>query len=235
MTQPRNTPNPATSTRPSGSSTKVARKAPLGFLPWLLLGLLLLILLGVLIALLAARDDDGGSDTVSTGAIAGSAPTAPAVPAAEAVPTGEALPTGSTASSAPVSTALPSTPVAAGGSRLTVADSDLLSLARGSLTDQVGGPVTGTAPVQSVVSDEGFWVGPGQTQRVFVHLSTEARRSQGESPFRVTAGQQVMITGTLTANSSDSQATAGVTDAEGLALLRQQGAFVQAMTIALSS
>ena len=44
MTTPRTTPNPATSTRPTRSSERVAHKKPLGWLPWLLLLLLLLLL-----------------------------------------------------------------------------------------------------------------------------------------------------------------------------------------------
>ena len=44
MTTPRTTPNPATITRPTRSSQRVAHKKPLGWLPWLLLLLLLLLL-----------------------------------------------------------------------------------------------------------------------------------------------------------------------------------------------
>lgn len=58
MTVPRQTPNPATATRPDRSSKRVARKSPLGWLPWALLGLLALLLLLVLL-IVNAVDDDG--------------------------------------------------------------------------------------------------------------------------------------------------------------------------------
>ena len=58
MTQPARTPNPATDSRPERSSKKVAHKKPLGFLPWLLLGLLALLLAAVFL-FINAVDDDG--------------------------------------------------------------------------------------------------------------------------------------------------------------------------------
>ncbi len=58
MTQPTRTPNPATDSRPERSSKKVARKKPLGLLPWLLLGLLALLLAAVFLVINAV-DDDG--------------------------------------------------------------------------------------------------------------------------------------------------------------------------------
>lgn len=61
MTTPTRTPNPATDSRPDRSSKKVAHKKPLGFLPWLLLGLLALLLTAVFLVINAV-DDDGGPD-----------------------------------------------------------------------------------------------------------------------------------------------------------------------------
>lgn len=58
MTQPTRTPNRATDSRPERSSKKVARKKPLGLLPWLLLGLLALLLAAVFLVINAV-DDDG--------------------------------------------------------------------------------------------------------------------------------------------------------------------------------
>lgn len=52
--------------------------------------------------------------------------------------------------------------------------------------------------VESVVADEGFWVGDGPGMRVFVRLTPEARNSSGESPFQVEAGQTIELEGTVT-------------------------------------
>jgi outer membrane protein OmpA-like peptidoglycan-associated protein len=72
MTAPVETPNAATTTRPERSSTRVAHKAPLGWLPWLALLLLALLIAGIVIALLAARDDSS-SDSSSRSSSSSSA------------------------------------------------------------------------------------------------------------------------------------------------------------------
>lgn len=66
MTTPVQTPNTATTTKPERSSKRTARKAPLGWLPWLLLLLLALLIAGIVAALLASRDDNSSSSTRST-------------------------------------------------------------------------------------------------------------------------------------------------------------------------
>lgn len=79
MAQPTRTPNPATTDRPQRSSTRVARKRPLGWLPWALLGLLLLLLALILLGVRAARDDDGNADGTPRAAVptAGTGATGP--------------------------------------------------------------------------------------------------------------------------------------------------------------
>lgn len=70
--------------------------------------------------------------------------------------------------------------------------------------------------VQSVVADEGFWIGGSQMQRVFVRLLTE-----GESRQRVEVGDRVTFTGTVRQNParpSDLHVSAD----EGLALLAHE-------------
>ena len=54
----------------------------------------------------------------------------------------------------------------------------------------VGPAVAQEVPVQDVASDEGFWVGSGPGQRVWVELS-----GAGESPVQVAAGDVVSFTG----------------------------------------
>jgi hypothetical protein len=126
-----------------------------------------------------------------------------------------------------------------GGSRgrLTVGSTDVLqdagTLSRvGSLAGQ---RATGSAVlVQSVVSDEGFWVGASSAERVFVFL-TESARGTGESPFQVRAGQRVDLTGSLDRLPSGGASALGVTDAEGSTQLESQGAYVAATRVSLSS
>lgn len=62
----------------------------------------------------------------------------------------------------------------------------------------------------------------------------QARQANGESSFQVTAGQTVKLTGELAAPQSAPEAVAGVTAAEGLPQLTQQGAFVNAETVELA-
>lgn len=69
MTTPQITPNPATRTRPTRSSQRVAHKKPLGWLPWLLLLLLLLLLALVGYAVSQADDNsDVAAQPASTAA-----------------------------------------------------------------------------------------------------------------------------------------------------------------------
>ena len=240
MTTPLPTPNPATSTHPERSSQRVAHKKPLGWLPWaLLLGLLGLLAL-VLLLINAVDDDgpegprgdslgqvssgDGSSIKGQDGAGAGTQPSA-----------GAGQPSAATDPQ-------PSQPAAGAGAgagtgadaQLKVGQQDLLALSGGSLVDRVGQPVTGSTKVESVVSDEGFWAGNSKSERTFVYLTPEARKANGESKFQVKAGQTVKVTGTMETPQSAAKAVAGVTAAEGLDQLTQQGALVSAATVELA-
>jgi len=89
MSQPVQTPNPATSTRPERSSQRVARNKPLPWLPWLLL--LALIALAALIwwAVSEAVETSPNSRTTAPAATTSPGPVAAATPA---VPTPAAVP-----------------------------------------------------------------------------------------------------------------------------------------------
>lgn len=87
--------------------------------------------------------------------------------------------------------------------------------------------------VQSVVADEGFWVGPSEQSRVFVFLSPQARSKPGESPFQVQAGQRVDVTGVVKPVPGD-LTPFGVDQAEGSGQLRSQGHYVEANSVRLS-
>ncbi len=121
-----------------------------------------------------------------------------------------------------------------GAATLTADGQDLLAASGGSLAGRAGQQVTGTATVESVVSDEGFWVGNSPTERVFVYLTPEARRSQGESGFQVTAGQTVQLSGALTGLAEAPEAAYGVTAAEGRDQLDTQAAYVSADAVTLA-
>jgi len=77
-------------------------------------------------------------------------------------------------------------------------------------------------PVQSVASDEGFWVGPSETQRVWVQLT-----GAGESPFVIRRGQRVSFTGRMVPNPPGFAGAVGVDPAEGAALLEAEAQQVE--------
>lgn len=128
------------------------------------------------------------------------------------------------------STATPATSTATG--TLTARGADLTAQPT-ALRNHIGQAAVGRGvAVQSVVSDEGFWVGSSASDRVYVHLTPQARGGQGESPFQVRAGQHIDLNGTVTAFRGQAF---GVTEAEGLAQLRDEAAYVEATTVRLSS
>ena len=113
---------------------------------------------------------------------------------------------------------------AAGGSPLTSEGASLLPVPASGLAAYAGQPADATsAPVESVVSDEGFWVGNSTEDRVFVRLVTGG----AESPVQVAAGRPISFSGTVTANPPDVESAFGVTAAEGAALLTQQGHHIE--------
>lgn len=189
----------------AATTSRRSHKAPLAWLPWLLLGLLALTLLAVA---LLARAADGGADRA-----------------------GQA--TSGQASSSAGSRDQGST-VGASGAALSAGGQDLLAVQGGALAGLEGQRARGTATVESVVADEGFWVGNDASNRVFVFLTPEARRSAGESGFQVEAGQTVQLEGTVKGSSPEFAESAGVTDAEGSRQLVEQGAYVEATEVRLA-
>lgn len=237
MTQPVDTRNRATSTQPERSSRRTAHKSPLGWLPWALLALLALIA-AVVFLVINAIDDDGPSgpagDTLGQASDGSGANGDDGSASGAAAPTSAATRPPTPTSGSTAGAAAAAQP-GAGAAGLLAGQQDLLSASGGSLTAQAGVPVTGTAPVESVVSDEGFWVGRSASQRVFVFLTTQARRSSGESGFQVRAGQTVALTGSVVTVEEAPESVSGVTGEEGRAQLSRQGAFVSADTVELAS
>ena len=120
------------------------------------------------------------------------------------------------------------------GDTLVVGDEpvDLLGLSGGSLLPRAGQEVRGTVEVQSVVADEGFWVGVDD-ERVYVHLTREARGGGGESEATVEGGDLVTLSGELAPVADHGQDVAGVTVQEGRDQLVAQGALVRAADYSL--
>lgn len=174
-----------------------------------LLGLLLLAAVVVVLVLVLGGDDEG--DTSSTTPATGSVTT---TSSQEPTPDGAAADATTQAGGASAS--------AVSGS-VVAGDAILLPLPGGGLSTYDGQDVTGTSvPVESVVSDEGFWVGESQEERLFVQLNVS-----GESPFKVTKGQTVTLHGKLTPLQGDPMSV-GVTDAEGASQLRSEGSYILA-------
>lgn len=88
MTRPQTTPNPATNTRPTRSSERVAHKKPLGWLPWVAL-LLLLLLIG-LIVYAVSEAGERGSTTNRAAPVASATPGAATNPGADTTGAGAA-------------------------------------------------------------------------------------------------------------------------------------------------
>lgn len=111
-----------------------------------------------------------------------------------------------------------------GDRRLTAAGQAILPLAsRPPLAQHAGKVVQGQGiPVQAVTSNEGFWVGTGERDRVWVQLTRT-----DESPFTVRTGQRVWFTGRMVASPPDLPGRMGVTAPEGASLLRQQGHHIE--------
>ena len=244
-TTPESTPNRATSTRPERSSKRSARKTPLGWLPWLLLGLLAL-LLALTFLVINSLDDDGpdgpAGDTLGQSGSNGSGLDGQDGDGKVAGTEGDGgsssegeSGTGSTGTTGSSGTTRPSGAGAGGAAgTLTAGGQDLLAGASGSLGALAGQSASGNARVQSVVADEGFWVGADESNRVFVFLSPEARRSAGESGFQVEEGQTVSLEGTVSRSDASFADRTGVTADEGRQQLLDQGAYVDATRVELA-
>jgi hypothetical protein len=166
----------------------------------------------------AAATADGASTTTASNA-----------PAAATADDGGST---TTASNAGGAAATPANGATAG--TLTVGSQSVLPVPASGLAALVGQPATGTGvTVESVVADEGFWVGSSPTDRVFVFLTAEARTTQGESPFQVQAGQRIDLEGTLIALPT-APADLGVEPPEGADQLAGQGHLIEATNVSLT-
>jgi hypothetical protein len=141
----------------------------------------------------------------------------PAAPAAPAGP-GAATPGGAPAAAAPGS-------LTAGTDRTGGAVSLFAAAAPGGrgLPSLLGQTATGRAVrVQSVPADEGFWIGTGETERVWVQLT-----SDDESPVAIAEGALLDLSGPVVGHGADFARKAGVTAQEGAEQLTRQAAHLE--------
>ena len=213
------------------------RKTPLAWLPWVALALLGIL---ALVSLLIARNvgdagDDPGVDLTDNAAAEGQDPPGPDANRNDGGDSGGA-PDSAPTTAAPAAGAPAPAPATAGEESAVVAGGRaLLPLPGAGLASLAGQAAEGkSAVVQSVVADEGFWVGDDTTNRIFVFLTDEAKAAEGESPFQVKAGQRVDFTGTIKPIPDDLPPF-GLEADEGAEQLRQQGHFIELTKVALSA
>jgi hypothetical protein len=220
-------------TRPTGASPgPTPTRRP--WWGWALIAVVIIVLLVLWLVRCGSGSDSGSdSDQAATGgsvvpsaapaAGSGTAPSAAAVP-----PAADASAGAPASSSAPSASSSGGANGAAGAGTLTAGDSALLPLSgvagpNGELTALVGRAVTArSVPVESVPADEGFWVGPSGTDRVWVELTVPP----GESPYQVRPGQLVDFTGPMTGQDGGYAGQAGVDAAEGADQLTREAAHV---------
>ena len=180
----------------TGDRTRGRRGTPWWL--WLLIALAIVALL-----LIGLTQCGGGNDpnAGSTGSGASATPTDAAAPAP---------------GSAPAPNATAGSGAGAGNGSVTVDGAAVSSVGQvagpgGDLTSAVGKTVTARGVVvQSVPADEGFWLGPSETDRVWVQLG-----GTGESGYVVRQGDRVEFTGRVVANDPGFAARVGVDSAEG--------------------
>jgi hypothetical protein len=102
------------------------------------------------------------------------------------------------------------------GGTLLVNGDDLYPFLGGNLLRVANAQVEGkSVPVVEVVSDKSFWVGRSKAQRLLIVLNLK-----GGAPPKVAPGQKVQFVGQIVDSAGGDH---GVTDDEGLQLLRRQG------------
>ena len=77
-------------------------------------------------------------------------------------------------------------------------------------------------PARGVYADEGFWVGTGDGDQLWVQLT-----GHGESPFQVRPGQRASFTGRLVPNPPGFAGRVGMVPKEGAALAGRQGYHIE--------
>ncbi len=190
--------------------------------------LILLALIIVLALLLVLTRCGGGSTSHSTANPSPSRSTSPAV--ATTTVTATTTPSTPASTAPPPSSSAPApSPVVTGSTNLTANGVALLPLstsagAGGDLSRYAGQPVTArSVQVISVPALNGFWVGTSPMDEIWVQLL----QSGQVSPHAVLVGDHVSFTGVMAANPPGFAASAGVSAADGAALLTAEKAHIE--------
>jgi hypothetical protein len=214
-------------TDPAGS-TRVTAPPRRPWWLWVLLAVIVIALL-VLALVRCGAGSDGDDGQASGGAVVPSAaPATPGSAGTDASGSASAPETGAPAAGSPQA-GTPAAGSAGAAGSLSADGTALLPLSatagpNGELSALVGRTVTAQGvAVQSVPSDEGFWIGSSDTDRVWVQLTVPA----GESPFTVQPGQRLDFTGPMTAHGADFAQVVGVDAAEGADQLVREAAHVE--------
>ncbi|HST80783.1 MAG TPA: hypothetical protein VLL08_03455 [Kineosporiaceae bacterium] len=197
--------------------------------PWNRRGAWAILLVVLLVLLLLLSRCSGSSGTTRVGAVPNSA--GPAEPAPEST---------TTRSNEPDSDPGVGSEPDSGNQTLTVDGRPLLPLPaadgvgpNGDLTLLTGKQATARGVrVLTVPADEGFWIGTGRSNRVWVQLTGPPP----ESPYQVRPGDRVSFSARITPNGRNFARRVGVTRAEGAGTLAAQGQHIsvpkQALTLA---
>lgn len=231
--------------RPGGNQTgsisaqdpEGGRRKGIGWLPWLLL-LAGIAALAIFLLLRNAGDDndDPGIDVEDDGSNAGAGEDEDS-DAGEIADSsqGDTEAEGSeteTETDDPSTTTPTTAPIGgtgtAAGSPLVSGEDTLLGLPATGLTQYAGQPAVATGvPVESVVADEGFWVGNSPTDRVFVSYAGEDEAGNLEEGVQIEVGQRLSFNGTVVPLPADVEEVGDVDESEGLAQLQEQGHLIQ--------
>lgn len=178
-----------------------------GWWKWLLALLLLLLALFLLLSLLDGDDDDKEQSTTAAQTASPTATEPSADPSASA-----------------------GAGAGAGGT-LTADGTALLPVPVAGLTDFAGQAGEGKGvEVQSVVQDEGFFVGTSDTDRVYVEYGGDVGDDETDG-FTPKVGDKVDLTGPVRPAPEDPASTLNLSDAADADLVTQQGAYVNADTV----
>jgi hypothetical protein len=117
----------------------------------------------------------------------------------------------------------------AGGS-LTAGDQSLLPVPSGGLSGDETDTATGRqVTVQSVVKDEGFWVGTSQSDRVYVEYGGDVGANENQG-FEPAVGDKVNLTGEMRPAPEDPARTLNLGDQDAQQVSRQ-GAYINAAEV----
>lgn len=112
---------------------------------------------------------------------------------------------------------------------VTVDGTPILPIPDVGLAEFAGGSAEGqSVPVQSVVSDEGFWVGTSEVERLFVFLDIGG----SESLPQIRVGAPISISGTLEPVPVDPETDFAVRAEDGLDQLVEQGYYLRVLSVA---